>query len=144
VLLTRPTDYLYDGPNLMEEVDSSGNVLARYTQSSHETEGPLVDEALAELRSGTTSYYQPDGLGSITSLSNVAGTLANTYTYDFFGKLTASTGRAIYHFSAGECTERGRQVKALRFAPTATRRAQNAGPGLTSLSAPVLLPARKK
>jgi hypothetical protein len=25
-------------------------------------------------------------------------------------------------FSAGECTERGRRVKALRFAPTATRR----------------------
>ena len=30
--------------------------------------------------------------------------------------------RVISHFSAGERTERGRQVKALRFAPTATRR----------------------
>src|SRR5271156_5094559 len=40
------TNYLYDGPNLLEEVDSSGNVLARYTQSSHETEGPLMDEPL--------------------------------------------------------------------------------------------------
>jgi RHS repeat-associated protein len=89
---TTTTNYLYDGPNLLEEIDSSGNVLARYTQSSHETEGPLMDEPLAELRSGTTSYYQPDGLGSITSLSNAAGTLANTYTYDSFGKLTASTG----------------------------------------------------
>ena len=28
----------------------------------------------------------------------------------------------ISHFFAGECTERGRPVKALRFAPTATRR----------------------
>src|ERR1700683_1766879 len=27
------TNYLYDGPNLLEEVDNSGNVLARYTQS---------------------------------------------------------------------------------------------------------------
>jgi RHS repeat-associated protein len=71
---------------LIEELDNSGNVLARYT------EGKRVDEPLAELRQGTTSYYQQDGLGSVTSLSNSAGALANTYTYDSFGKLTASTG----------------------------------------------------
>jgi RHS repeat-associated protein len=81
-----PTVYLYDGDNLLEEVDQSGNVLARYTQGSE------FDEELSELRSGTTSYYQADGLGSITSLSNSGGALANTYSYDSFGKLTASTG----------------------------------------------------
>ncbi|MBZ5679177.1 MAG: RHS repeat-associated core domain-containing protein [Acidobacteriia bacterium] len=80
------TNYLYDGDNLLEEVDNSGNVLARYTQGSE------FDEELSELRSGTTSYYQADGLGSITSLSNSGGALANTYSYDFFGKLTASSG----------------------------------------------------
>jgi RHS repeat-associated protein len=80
------TNYLYDGMNLLEEVDNSGNVLARYTQ------GASVDEELSELRANTTSYYDADGLGSITSLSNGAGALANTYTYDSFGKLTASTG----------------------------------------------------
>src|SRR4051794_33048034 len=47
---------------------------------------------LLELRSGTTSYYQQDGINSVTSLSNPTGALANTYTYDSFGKLTASTG----------------------------------------------------
>src|SRR5271157_4142774 len=86
------TNYLYDGPNAIEEVDSSGNVLARYTQSTRYTEGPLIDQPLAELRSGTASYYQQDGLNSVTSLSNPAGALANTYTFDSFGKLTASTG----------------------------------------------------
>jgi RHS repeat-associated protein len=44
------------------------------------------------LRGGTTSYYQQDGLGSISSLSNSAGALANTYAYDSFGNLTAFTG----------------------------------------------------
>src|SRR5947208_14686054 len=44
------------------------------------------------LRGGTTSYDLADGLGSITSLSNAPGALANTYTYDSFGKLIASTG----------------------------------------------------
>jgi RHS repeat-associated protein len=51
-----------------------------------------IDEPLAMLRSGTTSFYQADGLGSLTSLSNGSGALANTYTYDSFGNLTASSG----------------------------------------------------
>jgi RHS repeat-associated protein len=80
------TNYLYDGNNLMEELDGSGNVLARHTQSTN------IDEPLSALRGGTTSYYQADGLGSVTSLSTGAGALANTYSYDSFGKLTASTG----------------------------------------------------
>jgi RHS repeat-associated protein len=85
-VLFRSTNYLYDGPNLLEEVDQSGNVLARYTQ------GPGIDQPLSELRAGTSSYYEQDSLNSVTSLSNGAGTLANTYTYDSYGKLTASTG----------------------------------------------------
>jgi RHS repeat-associated protein len=80
------TNYLYDGYNVIEDLDNSGNVLARYTQGTH------VDEWLAELRSGTSSYYERDGLGSVTSLSNSAGALANTYTYDSYGKVMASTG----------------------------------------------------
>ena len=47
---------------------------------------------MAELRSSTTSYYEADGLGSITSLTNSAGAVANTYTYDSYGNLTASSG----------------------------------------------------
>lgn len=86
------TNYLYDGDNSLEEVDQNGNVLARYTQ------GLGVDEQLAQLRSGATSYYQADGLASITSLSNSAGTVAGTYAYDSFGNLTASTGTVANPF----------------------------------------------
>jgi len=80
------TNFLYDGANPVETIDQNGNVLARYTQNRG------MDEPLSELVSGTTSYYQQDGLGSVTSLSNSAAALANTYNYDSFGKLTASTG----------------------------------------------------
>jgi uncharacterized protein RhaS with RHS repeats len=84
------TNHLYDGrgakAKIIEEIDSNGSGLARYSQ------GPLVDEPLAELRGSTISYYDADDLGSVTSLSNSNGTLADTYTYDSFGKLTASTG----------------------------------------------------
>jgi RHS repeat-associated protein len=44
------------------------------------------------LRSSATSYYNADGLGSVTSLTNSSGGAAETYTYDSFGKLTASAG----------------------------------------------------
>jgi RHS repeat-associated protein len=89
---TTTTNYLYDGANPIEDVDQNGNVLARYEQTTN------IDEPLAELRSGTTSYYQADGLGSVTSLSSSAGALANTYTYDSFGNLTASTGSLTNRF----------------------------------------------
>ena len=84
--------FAYDGDNLVEETNATGAVVARYSQ------GLNIDEPLAILRSGTTSYYQADGLGSLTSLSNTAGTLANTYTYDSFGNLTASTGSITNSF----------------------------------------------
>jgi RHS repeat-associated protein len=78
--------FAYDGDNLIEEANSSGAVVARYTQTEN------IDEALAMLRSGGTSYYNADGLGSVTSLTNSSGTVAETYAYDSFGKVTASSG----------------------------------------------------
>src|ERR1700688_4749129 len=80
------TNYLYEEVNLLEEVDTAGNVLAKYAQ------GTSIDEPLSVLRTGSASYYSADALGSITSLSTSTGALANTYTYDAFGKLIASTG----------------------------------------------------
>jgi RHS repeat-associated protein len=87
-----PSVYLYDGENDVEEADNTGSVLARYIQGSH------IDEPFAELRSGTTSYYEEDGLDAITSLTSSGGALANTYTYDSFGKLSASTGGLVNPF----------------------------------------------
>jgi RHS repeat-associated protein len=84
--------YAYDGDNLIEETNASGGVVARYEQTQN------IDEPLAMLRSSATSYFHADGLGSITSLSNSAGTLANTYTYDSYGNLTASTGSLVNSF----------------------------------------------
>ena len=78
--------YAYDVDNLIEETNSSGVAVARYTQTQN------IDEPLAILRSSTTSYYEADGLGSVTSLSNAAGALTETYTFDSFGKTTNSTG----------------------------------------------------
>lgn len=78
--------FAYDADNLVEETNSSGTVVARYSQ------GLNIDEPLAMLRSGTTSYYHADGLGSVTSLTSAAGAVAQTYSFDSFGKQTASSG----------------------------------------------------
>jgi RHS repeat-associated protein len=90
--------YLYDGDNLVEETNASGTAVARYTQ------GENIDEPLATLRSSSTSYYEQDGLGTVTSLSSGAGALAQTYTFDSFGKVTASSGSLInpFQFTARE------------------------------------------
>ena len=84
--------YAYDGDNLVEETNATGGVLARYSQ------GLNIDEPLAMLRSSATSYYQADALGSVTSLSNGAGAVAQNYTYDSFGNIIATTGSLVNSF----------------------------------------------
>jgi hypothetical protein len=59
--------YAYDGDNLIEETNSSGAFVARYSQTEN------IDEPLAMLRGGATNYYNVDGLGSITSLGGWPG-----------------------------------------------------------------------
>jgi hypothetical protein len=75
----------------LEEIDASGNILSRYTTTR------ALDEKFAELRS-SNSYYEQDGVGSVTSLSSPARALANSYTFDSFGRLTASTGSFVNPF----------------------------------------------
>ena len=81
--------FAYDGDNMIEETNSSGTVVARYSQTEN------IDQPLPMLRSSATSYYNTDGLGSVTSLANGAGALTQTYTFDSFGKQTASSGSLV-------------------------------------------------
>jgi RHS repeat-associated protein len=83
---TTTTNYVYDGDNIVETVDQNSNELAKYAQ------GLGIDEPLAQSAIGTVSYYEQDGLGSVTSLTNSSGAIAQSYTYDSFGNLTASSG----------------------------------------------------
>jgi RHS repeat-associated protein len=85
--------YVYDGADQLQEVDSTGTtVVARYTM------GTGIDQPLAEARGATTSFYQADGLGSVTSLTDGTASIASTYTYDSFGNQTASTGTVVNPF----------------------------------------------
>lgn len=86
------TNYAYDSDAIVEELNGVGSTLARYTH------GLKVDEPPAESRSAITSYYQADGVGSITSLTNSSASIGATYTYDTFGNLSASTGSIMNPF----------------------------------------------
>jgi RHS repeat-associated protein len=111
--------YAYDGDNLVEETNATGGVVARYSQ------GQNIDEPLAMLRSSTTSYFEADGLDSVSSLSNAAGALAQTYTFDSFGNQTASSGSLTNSFRyAGRefDTETGLYYMRARYFDPATGR----------------------
>ena len=86
------TVYAYDGDNVTEELGGGGNLLAHYTQNAG------IDEPLAITGTGGTYFSHADGLGSITSLTSGSGQLANSYVYDSFGNLTASTGAVTNPF----------------------------------------------
>jgi RHS repeat-associated protein len=111
--------FAYNGDNLIEETNATGTVVARYEQ------GLNIDEPLAMLRSSTTSFYQADGLGSITSLTNGTGSVANSYTDDSFGNLTASTGTLVnpFRYTARESdTETGLYYYRARYYDSTTGR----------------------
>jgi RHS repeat-associated protein len=80
------TIYAYDGANVIAEYSSVGAVVASYTQ------GAGIDEPLAMQRSGSTAYYNADGLGSITSLTGSGGATVSSYVYHSFGKTKATEG----------------------------------------------------
>jgi RHS repeat-associated protein len=90
---SRTRYYVYDGADVVAELNFSGAVVASYLH------GLGVDEHLAMRRGGAVAYYQADALGSITSLST-----GDTYTYDSFGNMTSSTGSIIspYRFTGRE------------------------------------------
>ena len=80
------TLYVYDREDIVAEYDSTGTLQATYVH------GPGIDEPLQLKKDGVTYYYQRDGLGSITSISDGAGDKVKTYQYDSFGNIINETG----------------------------------------------------
>jgi RHS repeat-associated protein len=103
----------------VEERNSTAVAVARYLQ------GLNIDEPLAMLRSGATNFYHADGLGSVTSLSNGSGSIAQTYTFDSFGNQTGSSGSLTnpFRYTARESdTETGLYYYRARYYDPGTGR----------------------
>jgi RHS repeat-associated protein len=84
--------YVYDGEDIIEEVDGSGLVIARYTH------GLDVDEPLASVENGANYYFAADGLGSITSATDSTGSVLTSFGYDAFGKLQVTGPNLVSPF----------------------------------------------
>ncbi len=105
------TKYLYDGANVVQEQNASGAATANLLT------GLEVDQVFSrQVVGGTTSSLLTDALGSTIALSDPAGAVRTTFTYEPFGRVSASgapdtnpyrfTGReddgatGLYHYRA--------------------------------------------
>ncbi len=85
VLNGTTTRYIYDGDQLLEETTNAGLQQAEYVYGSG------IDEVLRMERGGQQYSYFFDGLGSVIALTNSAGTVVESTTYDVYGRpLTTS------------------------------------------------------
>ncbi len=80
------TRYIYDGEDIIQELDDNNQVTATYTH------GPGIDEPICLEKNNQKYYYISDGLGSITAIVDQNGNIAQTYRYDSFGNILSSTG----------------------------------------------------
>jgi RHS repeat-associated protein len=81
------TNYVVDKnrdlAQVLEERNGSGGLIASYVYG---------DDLVSQNRIGVLSFYHYDGLGSVRQLSNSSGQVTDSYTYDAFGTVLASTG----------------------------------------------------
>jgi RHS repeat-associated protein len=79
------TKVVYDGWNVIQEKDSKNKVTANMLA------GPGLDQWFSRIPvTGSASYYLTDALGSTVGLADPTGTVATSYTYEPFGRTTAS------------------------------------------------------
>lgn len=78
--------FFYDGDDELVEYNASGAPVAQYRH------GLATDEILSVYRDNTRYYAHRDGLGSVVALSDAAGVMQATYSYDAFGQVLDETG----------------------------------------------------
>lgn len=106
------TYYLYDGQNLVAEKTSGVNTYYLF--------GPGIDEPLAQSQNSNITFYNVDGLGSVTSLNDSTGAIQQTYTYDAWGNVRATTGTLANPFTytareSGQSAEAGLMFYRARY-----------------------------
>jgi RHS repeat-associated protein len=91
--------YVYDGPNLVLEVNGSGTKLREYTHF------PGIDRPHSMFDgSGSVYYYATDFPGHVTGLFNASGTVANRYRFSVWGdpELTSESASNSLRFMGRE------------------------------------------
>ncbi len=89
---TGTTKHLWDGQNILLETNASNVVQVVYTLKPE-----LYGNLISQRRSGSTSFYLFDGLGSTSQLANNTGSVTDNYLYDSFGNILLS-GSTVTNF----------------------------------------------
>ncbi len=76
-------------PQVLEEQTDAGTTIVSYVYG---------DDLIAQDRQGTDAYYLYDGQMSTRALTNSAGNITDTYSYDAFGVLLNSTGSTLNNY----------------------------------------------
>lgn len=81
------TCYVYDGQNLLQEYDETGEAQATYTYKP-ERYGELISQRRGE----ETSYYHQTALGSTRQLTDENEDVTDEYTYSAWGEMIEQAG----------------------------------------------------
>jgi RHS repeat-associated protein len=77
---------VYDGLDLLAELDGGGNLVAAYTH------GPGIDDPLIVRYNGVNYVLHKNHQGSVTEITNMSRVTVKTYTYDAYGNILSQTG----------------------------------------------------
>jgi RHS repeat-associated protein len=87
--------YVYDGAQFLEERPSAG-------ATKRHVYGPGIDQPLAQVTGGTTSYSVADHLGSVVRATDAAGAPTLTREYDPWGNPLAGSSTSGFAFTGRE------------------------------------------
>jgi RHS repeat-associated protein len=89
------TTYVYDGAQFLEERPSAG-------ATKRHVYGPGIDQPLAQVQGGTTTYSVADHLGSVVRATDAAGTPTLTREYDPWGNPLQGSATSGFAFTGRE------------------------------------------
>ncbi|MBI5047654.1 MAG: hypothetical protein HZB54_01700, partial [Deltaproteobacteria bacterium] len=95
---TKTYTYTYDNEDIILETLTTNN----QQMTTKYIHGPGIDEPLATQHSSADYYYHADTLGSITRMTDQNGNIVQTYKYDSFGNITASSILQPYAYTGRE------------------------------------------
>ncbi|HVG08307.1 MAG TPA: fibronectin type III domain-containing protein [Thermoanaerobaculia bacterium] len=79
---------------VLEERDGAGLIQATYVHGN---------DLISQSRGGELSFYHVDGVGSTRALTDISGSVTDTYTFEAFGEQLGSTGNTVnFHLFTGE------------------------------------------
>lgn len=90
------TKFVYDGADVVRDLDGSGNTVTEYLNSLG------VDEKLRQKSGSTALYFLADHLGTTQGFTDASGAVASTVSYDSFGNLVSGTASNRFAYTGRE------------------------------------------